>query len=102
MPLKLTFGLMLLCFTSVTGVRLVLSLYALNLGAEPLAVALLAATFYAFPLVLAWPVGIYSDRIDSRWLLLLGATCGTLAVLFPYFVHDMSALYTAGALLGLS
>jgi MFS family permease len=102
MPLKLTFALMLLCFTSVTGLRLVLSLNALNLGADPLAVALLSVTFYGFPFVLAWPVGIWSDRIDSRWLLLLGTICGTLAVLFPYFAQDLPAIYAAGAMLGLS
>ena len=66
MPLYLTFALMLFCFSSITSARLVLSLFARNLGAEPSAVGLLVATFYVLPTVLAWPIGRHSDRIGSR------------------------------------
>lgn len=75
-PLYLTFALMLCCFSSISAARVILSLFALNLGAQPSAVGILVATFYAFPLVLSWPVGVLSDRLGSRWLLLFGATCG--------------------------
>lgn len=102
MPLYLTFLLMLFCFTSIASTRLVLSLYALNLGAQPLAVALLYAMFYAFPLVLSWPIGIHSDRIGSRWLLLFGTVCGSFAMLIPYLMHELLAVYIAGAMVGLS
>ena len=40
------------------------------------AVGLLVATFYAFPLVLSWPVGVLADRLGSRGLLVCGAFCG--------------------------
>lgn len=102
MPLYLTFALMLFCFSSISSARVVLTLYALNLGAQPSAVGLLVATFYAFPLVLSWPIGIVSDRIGSRGLLLFGSICGTCGMLVPYFVRELPALYVAGTLIGLS
>src|SRR5262245_50867547 len=102
MPLYLTFGLMLFCFTSITAARVLLSLYALSLGAEPAAVGLLVATFFALPMVLAWPIGRYSDRVGSRWLLLAGTACGTCAMLIPYFARNLPALYVAGTLVGLA
>lgn len=93
---------MLFCFNSVSAARVVLALYALDLGAQPSGVGLLFATYYAFPLVISWPLGRLSDRIGSRWLLVFGAVSGTCGMLIPYFVRDLSALYAAGTMIGLS
>ena len=93
---------MVCCFTSITASRVMLSLYALDLGAKPLAVGVLFAAFYAFPLLLSWPVGRYSDRIGSRWLLIYGAGFGAIGMLMPYFFHHLSALYFAAGTMGLS
>ena len=102
MPLYLTYALALFCFSGVASARVLLSLYALNLGAQPSAVGLLVATFFAFPLVLSWPVGMLSDRVGSRWLLLFGTLCGAGGMLIPYFVRELPALYFAGTMIGLS
>ena len=102
MPLYLTYALALFCYSSVTAARVLLSLYALNLGAQPSAVGLLVATYFAFPMVLSWPVGKLSDRVGSRWLLLFGTVCGTGGMLVPFFVRSMPALYFAGMMVGLS
>ncbi len=101
-PLYLTFSLMLFCFSSISSARVVLSLFALNLGATPSAVGMLVATFYALPLVLSWPVGVLSDRLGSRGLLLFGTASGACGMLIPYFFHALPALYAAGFALGLS
>ena len=101
-PLYLTFALMLFCFSSISAARVILSLFALNLGAQPSAVGILVATFYAFPLILSWPVGVLSDRMGSRWLLLFGAVCGLCGMLIPYFFRALPALYVAGLTIGLS
>ncbi|HKA42475.1 MAG TPA: MFS transporter [Burkholderiales bacterium] len=100
MPLYLTFALMLFCFTSIVSARVVLSLHALDLAASPSAVGLLFATFFALPVVLAWPIGRYSDRVGSRRLLMFGTACGTCAMVIPYFERNLSALYVAGTLVG--
>jgi MFS family permease len=82
--------------------RVLLSLYALSLGAQPSAVGLLVASYFAFPLALSWPIGVLSDRIGARGLLLFGSVCGAGGMLVPYYVHSMPALYFAGMMIGLS
>jgi MFS family permease len=79
-----------------------LSLYALDLGAQPAEIGVLVALYFAFPLLLAWPVGVWADRIGSRGLLLFGMTVGTLAMILPYFAPKLHVLYVAGTLAGLS
>ena len=101
MPLRLAYALMLFCFSGITAARVVLSLYALALGAQPAAVGVLVATFFFFPLLLSWPVGRYSDRVGSRWLLLSGTVCATAGMLIPVFAHGLGALYAAGLMIGL-
>ena len=66
MPLYLTFALTLLLDVTWTASRMVFSLYALALGAEPFAIGILAAMLNLFPLLLSWPIGTLSDRIGPR------------------------------------
>jgi MFS family permease len=101
-PLYLTFTLMLFGFGSISSARVAFSLYALQLGASASAVGIVVATLYIFPLLISWPVGRYSDRVGSRWLLLVGAVFGMCSMLTPYFVRDITALYVAGTMLGIS
>lgn len=102
MPLYFTFVLALFCYSNVSAARVTLSLYALHLGAQPSAVGLLFASFFAFPLVLSWPVGKLADRMGSRWLLLLGALSGAGGMVVPYVFHTLPAIYIAGLMIGLS
>jgi MFS family permease len=102
MPLYLTFALMMCCFSSITASRVILSLYALSLGAQPLAVGVLFAAFYAFPVALSYPVGMLSDRIGSRWLLMFGACSGACGMLLPFYFRELPALYFSAATMGLS
>jgi len=102
MPLYLTFTFAFLGFTCISAARVVLSLFALELGARPFAVGVLIAMFYAFPLLFSWPIGALSDRVKPRWPLLGGAVCGAVGMAIPYFVRTMPALYVAAALSGLA
>lgn len=102
MPLYLTYALALFCYSNVNAARVLLSLYALSLGAQPSAVGLLFATYFVFPLVLSWPIGKFSDRVGSRWLLLAGALSGAAGMLIPYFARNLPALYFAGTMIGLA
>jgi MFS family permease len=101
-PLYLTFALMLFGFGSISSARVALSLYALDLGASPAKVGLIVATLYVFPLLISWPIGRYADRVGSRWLILAGAFFGLSAMSIPYFAREISAMYVAGTLLGIS
>ena len=96
--LSLTF----VAFVALNAARVVLSLYALTLGAPASSVGVLGGMFYLFPLVLSWPIGALNDRIGPRRLLLIGAIAGTGALLLPYFVRQVGTFYFAAALSGLS
>ena len=102
MLLHLSFALALLNMASMRAARVIFALYALKLGASPVAVGALAATFSAFPMFLAWPVGRWADRYGSRGLLTLGAACGVAGMLVPYWFESMAVLFLAASLVGLS
>jgi MFS family permease len=101
-PVVLILFLTLIAFIALNASRVVLTLYALTLGAPASSVGVLGGMFYLFPLLLSWPIGALADRIGSRRLLFAGAIAGTGAMLLPYFVRDIGAFYVAAALSGLS
>jgi MFS family permease len=99
-PFALT--LAFIAFVALNAARVVLTLYALTLGAPASSVGVLGGMFYIFPLLLSWPIGATSDRIGPRRLLLIGAITGTGALLLPYYVREIGTFYIAAALCGLS
>jgi MFS family permease len=98
LSLALTFFL----FTGFGAARIVLTLYALELGAPASVVGGLGALFYLFALILSWPVGALVDRAGARRLMIFAAACSTGAMLLPYFVRALPAFYGAAAMWGLS
>ncbi len=92
----------LLSGTSASAARVVLALYALELGAQPLTVGILAATFSAFPLLLSVPAGRLADRFGARWLLIFGALVGGLGMLIPFLILGLPAIFVAAAIIGSS
>ena len=101
-PLHLTFAVGFLSFTAMTASRVVLSLYALKLGAEASAVGALAAMFFVFPLLLSWPVGAMSDRMGPRKPLIASAVIAGLGLMLPFFWQHVAALYIAASMSGLA
>ena len=95
-------SLSLINATSVLAVRVVLALYALELGAEPLTVGILSATFSVFPMLLSVPAGRLADRFGSSWLLILLSITGTFGMLLAYFVTGLPVIFTAVAMSGMS
>ena len=91
-----------IAFTALNAARVVLTLYALTLGAPASSVGVLGGMFYIFPLLLSWPIGALNDRLGPRRLLIVGAVAGTAALLLPYYVRQIGAFYVAAALCGLS
>lgn len=101
--MSINFALALTLFygTGMRAAQVLLALYALHLGAKPLPIGILAATYAAFPMLLSWQVGKLADRFGSRWPLMCGAFCGTCGMLVPYFLPGLPALYLASAMYGL-
>jgi MFS family permease len=102
MPIFFVLSLSLLNSISAAAARVVLALYALELGAQPLTVGILAATFAALPLVLSVPAGRLSDSFGARWLLVAGALVGGLGMLTPFLAHNLPAIFIAAAVIGSS
>lgn len=95
-------ALALFNMASVRAGRVLLTLYALKLGAEPVAIGLLAASFSIIPLLFSWASGRWSDRFGSRWLLMIGVVGSSCGMLLPYFLPSLATIFIAGVLSGLS
>src|SRR5438132_13713025 len=83
------------------GSKVVVSLYALDLGAGAAAVGVLAALFAVFPLLLAVQAGRISDRYGVRMPIALGGFAMAAGLVVPIFVGGLPALFLCPALLGL-
>lgn len=101
-PILLALTLCFFNFVGLNAARIVLTLYALDLGAPSSAVGVLGGMFYLFPLLLSWPIGAANDRYPAKDLLLIGSGIGTLAMLLPYFFRIVPVMYLAAALSGLA
>src|SRR5689334_3719306 len=88
--------------TGVHAVRTLLTLYALKLGAGPVAIGLLAAAFGVIPIVFSWLSGRLYDRFGARWMMLFGLAGGAGGILLPYFVPNVPTLLIAAMLNGLA
>ncbi|MEQ1774072.1 MAG: MFS transporter [Burkholderiales bacterium] len=102
MAIALTLWLDFFNFVAAGAARVLLTLFALHMGASATEVGLLGGLLFLFPLLLSWPVGAMVDRLGSRGLLVFASVCGTVSLVLPYFFHTLPALYVAAALTGLA
>ena len=96
------YGLNMLNGIGIAAAQVVLSLYALALGASHFAVGVVAAMFSICPMLLAVVAGKLIDRVGCRWPMTLGAACGGLGMLALYLVPGLPAIYVAGMMSGIS
>src|ERR1043166_957883 len=101
MALDFAFALTLFSQTCSRGARVLFTLYALDLGARPVDIGGLAATFAILPMLLSWPAGRWSDAHGARWLLALGSVGGAAGMLIVYLWPGMPALYAGAVMNGL-
>ena len=102
MTLRIAFSLLFFAFGSVSAARVMLTLYALALGADPFGVGMLTATFYLCPLLFSWPIGRLADRHGARWLILTGTVCGMAGLIVAFALPRLEALFVAALLTGLA
>jgi MFS family permease len=100
--IRLALALSLFNFISQTAARVVLTLYALELGAPAVSVGIIGGLLFLFPLLLSWPIGNLADRKGARGLLLFASACSAASLVLPFFVREVAALYAAAALNGLA
>lgn len=88
--------------TALMGSKVLLALYATDLGADVLTIGLLASLYAALPLLLAVYAGRVSDRVGPRLPMVLASFGLALGLLLPAFTTELSWLFVSPALLGVS
>ena len=91
-----------LTFGSFIGVRVLMSLFALELGASPAAVGVLIAFFAIFPLFMSVYAGRVIDRVGTFWPAFGGMAGFCAGVLIPFCFPVLPALYVSALASGLS
>lgn len=93
-------AIVLLWNTCYKGARVANTLYALELGANPLDTGLLLATYGFFPLLLAIFTGKIADRYGVRIPVVAGSIITVLGTLLPWFWPQLPVLFAAAAVSG--
>jgi MFS family permease len=101
-PLQLyqVLAIVLVWNSAYKGLRVLNTLYALELGAGPFETGLLLATYGVFPLLLAVYAGRLGDRHGVRAPAAAGLLACALGVLLPYGWPTLPALFAAAAVAG--
>lgn len=101
-PIALILVLTLAQVIIVQGGRVLLSLFALDMGADPAAVGVLSATFALSPTLLAWWLGQLSDRLGATRMLLFAVIGTTAALTLPLVFPGLPTLYFSSGLMGMA
>jgi MFS family permease len=100
MPLVLIIALTSITFITMKGSRVLMTLYAAELGAGPLQIGILFALYGLFPFLLAIAAGRLADRFDNRRLMVWGLASYTLAMALPFVFPALGILYIVAPLWG--
>lgn len=100
MTLYFIAALTVMLHLTYSGLRVLLSLFALQLGASPLTVGLLMSVLAAVPMAFAVSWGRYVDRVGTRRPMLLGAICVVMAAMVGYAFPRVETLFAVSALAG--
>ena len=82
------------------GSKVLVSLYALNLGASQATVGALAAFYAIVPLVLGVYTGRLADAKGMRLPLMIGAVTTAVAMLTGFFWRELAGLFAVAMLMG--
>lgn len=95
--------LIVLCnMTVFRGSKVLVSLFAIELGAPQFYIGVLIALYSLFPMMLALYAGKLSDRLGVRSPMMAGSAGLAFGLLLPYLNPGLPALYASAALIGAS
>ena len=89
-------------FVTLKGSRVLSTLFAADLGADPLEMGFLFAMNGLFPFLLSVHAGRIADRFDNRVLMYCGIAGCSVCLLLPFLFPVLPVLYVAVALGGFS
>lgn len=101
MPLPFVLLLIVLTHTSFKGSKVLVTLFAIELGASEFIVGFLFAMYSLFPAFLSIYAGQISDRLGFRPPMLLGAVGLLAGLLIPYYFPSLLGLLCSVTLIGL-
>lgn len=102
MPLVLILSLCSITFITMKGSRVLMTLYAVDLGAGPFETGILFALYGLFPFLLAIAAGRIADRFDNRLLMYWGLGSYTISLVLPFFFPSLAILFIVAPLWGLT
>ena len=102
MWIYVVFAIVLCNMTSFRGSKVLVSLFAIQLGASQFYIGILVALYSLFPMLLALYAGKLSDRLGVRYPMMVGSIGLALGLSVPYFFPALTALYASAALVGAS
>ncbi len=82
------------------GSKMLISLYAIDLGATPLVIGILYSLYSFFSLFLALYAGRISDRLGPRVPMLAGTLALACGLLLPFVWRGFTALFISATLIG--
>lgn len=85
-----------------SGSRVVISLYALELGANQFTVGVIIGLYALCPMLLSIIIGRYADRTPPRLPIILGSAMMVAAMLLPTLIEGLGPLAVAAFVLGLA
>lgn len=90
----------LLNWATFMSSRVLMSLYAIELGASAAAIGLLIALYGLGPLLMSVHAGKVADRVGTYRPILLGSGGLALGLALPYFAPSLPVLYVAAVVMG--
>jgi MFS family permease len=88
--------------SSFRASKVLVSLYAIELGASQFIIGVMIAMYSLLPMLLALQVGKLADRLGARVPMMIGSAGVALGLLLPWAFESMAALYASAALIGVS
>ena len=88
--------------SSFRASKVLVSLYAIELGASQFIIGVMIAMYSLLPVLLALQVGKLADRLGARVPMMIGSAGVALGLLLPWAFESMAALYASAALIGVS
>ncbi len=102
MNINLVFLIALCNILTFRGSKVLISLFAIELGAAQFYIGTLIAMYSVFPLLLALYAGKLTDRLGVRTPMLCGSAGVAAGLSLPFLFPAIPALYASAALIGAS
>lgn len=94
--------IVLLNMSAFRASKVIVSLFAIELGASQMIIGVMIALYSLFPALLALHAGRLSDRLGMRLPMLFGSLGMVLSLLLPWLYPSMTALYASAVLIGVT